>query len=361
MSPANERQRVEIAFMTVSTKGLRLAEVWFQRGLWIIAIVFAGFLIGLGGKVVDDLPRVENGPGRDAFVDWNASAPMQAQLKKAEADLSANGDALDQAMLLLTAAEHDTQQAREAFRTSIATRHATADAQQDPTVTAHAQALEAATRRERDAQARIDTLKQSRLTLEHERDAATRSLDVLNAQADDRYRSAQRIVELRVFGIRLLFTLPLLLIAGWLFAKKRQSRYWPFAWGFIFFALFAFFVELVPYLPSYGGYVRYAVGIVLTVLLGRYAIRALSRYLERKREEEQQPGASRREALDFVKAYAQVAAKVCPGCERPIDTSDPHANFCPHCGIAVFNTCSHCQTRKNAFSRFCHACGKAEA
>jgi thiol:disulfide interchange protein len=69
-----------------------------------------------------------------------------------------------------------------------------------------------------------------------------------------------------------MLTLPLLVVAGWLFAKKRQSTWWPFVWGFIYFALFAFFVELVPYLPSYGGYVRYVVGIVITVLVGRYAI-----------------------------------------------------------------------------------------
>ena len=346
--------------MAKSTKGLRLAEVWFQRALWIIAIVFACFLIGLGGRIVDDLPRVENAPARDTFLDQQANAPLQQRLSKVQAQLTANSDATDQAALMLTAAEQDTQQAREAFRTTIATRHATSNAQQDPAVIAHARALEAATQRERAAQARIETLKQDRLALAHEHDAVTKSLSALNAQADDRYEVQLRKLELRVFGMRLLFTLPLLLIAGWLFAKKRRSHYWPFVWGFIFFALFAFFVELVPYLPSYGGYVRYSVGIVLTIVLGRYAIRALSRYVERKRLEEAQPGVTRRESLDFVKAYAQIVAKICPGCERPIDTADPNANFCPHCGIGLFNTCPQCQTRKNAFSRFCHTCGKTE-
>ncbi|MBN3790273.1 zinc ribbon domain-containing protein [Burkholderia sp. Ac-20353] len=343
--------------MTISTKGLRLAEVWFQRALWIIAMVFAGFLIGLGGLIVGDLPRVEQTPDRDTFIDQQAAAPLRATLAKLAAGQTANRDATEQATLLLTAAEQDTQQAREAFRAVIASRHATERAEQDPAVIAHAHALEAATQRERDAQARIGTLKQAAQALDRQEGATRQALGELEAQADSRLEAAQRQQELRVFGIRLLFTVPLLLIAGWLFAKKRGGRYWPFVWGFIFFALFAFFVELVPYLPSYGGYVRYIVGIVLTVAVGQYAIRALSRYLEQKRREEQQPDLSRREALDFVTAYARIAKKVCPGCERPLDTTDPNANFCPHCGICAFNACARCDTRKNAFSRFCPACG----
>ena len=37
------------------SKALRLSEKWFHRGLWVVAFVFAGFLIGLGGTIVGDL------------------------------------------------------------------------------------------------------------------------------------------------------------------------------------------------------------------------------------------------------------------------------------------------------------------
>ena len=82
---------------------------------------------------------------------------------------------------------------------------------------------------------------------------------------------------------RLALTLPLLVVAGWLFVKKRKSTHWPFVWGFILFTLFAFFGELVPYLHSYGGYERYIVGMLTTVLIGRQAIVSLKRFLEKQR------------------------------------------------------------------------------
>jgi hypothetical protein len=150
-------------------------------------------------------------------------------------------------------------------------------------------------------------------------------------------------------------------VAGWLFVKKRKSTYWPFVWGFIFFALFAFFVELVPYLPSYGGYVRYLVGIVLTVLVGRYAIVALNRYLARQKLAEQQPDQVRREELSYDTALTRLGKGVCPGCERPVDLKNDAIDFCPHCGIGLFDHCGVCETRKSAFSRFCHACGTPAA
>ena len=182
-------------------------------------------------------------------------------------------------------------------------------------------------------------------------------LRTLEDAARDDYEAALRAQELRVFGYRLALTLPLLVAAGWLFKRHRHGASWPFVWGFIFFALFAFFVELVPYLPSYGGYVRYIVGIVLTVVGGRYAIQALQRYLERQKQVEALPDNQRRQGMDYDLAQARLVKNVCPGCERPVDLKDGKTDFCPHCGLCLFDHCGSCNTRKSAFARYCFACG----
>ena len=96
---------------------------------------------------------------------------------------------------------------------------------------------------------------------------------------------------------------------------------------------------------------------MLTVLVGRQAIVALNRYLERQRAAEQLPDAQRREELSYDTALARLGKGVCPGCERPVDLKNEAIDFCPHCGIGLFNRCGHCHTRKGAFSPFCHACG----
>ena len=162
---------------------------------------------------------------------------------------------------------------------------------------------------------------------------------------------------LHVFLIRLAITLPPLLIAAWLFVKQRRSTWWPFVWGFVFFAVFTFFVELVPYLPSYGGYVRYAIGILATILVGRYAMVAMQRYLERQRLAEQQSEAVRRQSLSYEHAIKSTNAGVCPGCERGFKVHEGQTNFCMHCGMKLYEHCPVCTSRRNAFVHFCPTCG----
>ena len=113
----------------------------------------------------------------------------------------------------------------------------------------------------------------------------------------------------------------------------------------------------MPYLPSYGGYVQYGVGVVVTLVAGRAAITALQNYQNRQRAAEARPDEERRTEIATDQALLRLAKKVCPGCERPLDLTNPDTNFCPHCGIGVFEQCPACQHRKSTFDRFCYACG----
>lgn len=339
------------------SKALRLSEKWFRRGLWLVAVVFAGFLIGLGGTVVDDLPKVEKQLELDDFIDRPAAQVLRGGIKTAQGAAQDAQAALEQARLKHRAAEADTLSGRETFSNWLATRRATQQADQDPELIARTKALDTLRQAERVAKTRVEQQEQAALDARQAENKARQSLHALERTAQDKLNAEARRVELRVFLYRLALTLPLLAVAGWLFVKKRHGTYWPFVWGFIFFALFAFFVELVPYLPSYGGYVRYAVGIIVTVLVGRQAIIALNRYLEKQKLAEQLPDVQRREELSYDTALARLAKSVCPGCERPVDLKNETIDFCPHCGIGLYDHCGHCTTRKSAFAKFCHSCG----
>jgi hypothetical protein len=341
------------------SKSLRLSEKWFRRGLWLVALVFAAFLTGLGSTIVGDLPRVERPLELEDFMDRAAVEPLRDTLEKAEDAQKAAQRELEQAELQLQAASQANRNARETFSNWLSTRHATQQPDQDPELIARTKALDAIKASEDAAQKKVQAQRQRALDARQAQGRAREQLSVLTREAGKKMEEESRRVELRVFGYRLALTLPLLVIAGWLFAKHRKSTWWPFVWGFILFALFAFFVELVPYLPSYGGYVRYAVGIVLTVLVGRYAILALNRYLARQKLAEAQPDQVRREELSYDTALARLAKSVCPGCERPVDLKNTDIDFCPHCGIGLFDHCGKCDARKGAFSKFCHACGTA--
>jgi len=339
------------------SKSLRLSEKWFRRGLWLVAVVFASFLIGLGSTIVGDLPRVEHRLELDDFIDRAAAEPLRNTIRDTNLTEQQATREREQADLKLLTAQQASRAARETFANWIATRRATAQPDQDTELVARTKALDALKVKEDEAQRAVGAQRQVALDARQSRQRAQQQLAVLEEDARTKLNAENRRVELRVFGYRLALTLPLLVIAGWLFVKKRKSTWWPFVWGFIYFALFAFFVELVPYLPSYGGYVRYAVGIVVTVLVGRYAIIALNRYLARQKVAEAQPDTVRRNELSYDTALARLAKSVCPGCERPVDLKNTEIDFCPHCGIGLFDHCHVCEARKSAFAKFCHACG----
>lgn len=339
-------------------KSLRVPERLFSIAMWVVSLVFAYFLTMLGSKVVGELPGVD----QTVTLESHIPPTELAQVRTARVTLEAKRESISSQTNLvsprLTAAENVYRAARESFDTWIATRTATTDPKQDPEVL----------RRQRN----IDSLKAVEASVQAEMDALNaqlaenrQSVDSLDSRMVDLQEAARPaferelfVKELTVFGIRLLITLPLLLVAVWLVMKKRKGDYWPLSRGFIMFALFAFFFELVPYLPSYGGFVRNGVGVILSVVAGVYAIRAMRRYLAARQVAELQSATDRKRTLGYEEAIRKMSAGVCPGCERPIaGGAQSPSNFCVHCGINLFDNCAACGSRKNAFFQYCPTCG----
>jgi predicted RNA-binding Zn-ribbon protein involved in translation (DUF1610 family) len=339
-------------------KSLFVPERLFRLAMWIVSLVFASFLIGLGGTIIRDLPRIEEPLTIEQFADQGALGTARTELRRlqdVERDLE---EQRAQATLRLTAVSNAYQSARAAYSNWISTRTATTDPTQDAEVLQRTRNLDQLKSSERDAQIAVERIEKDLLDARQARSARERTERQLLDDAGKAYQSAVFRQEFRVFAWRLALTLPLIVVAAWLVMRKRRSEYWLLYRGFIIFALFTFFVELIPYLPSYGGYVRYAVGIILTAVGGHYIIRAMRSYLARRRVVEQQTEVERRQALAPEDALKKMTANVCPACERALmTTGDIVPDYCVHCGMKLFARCGSCEIRRNVFFPFCPKCG----
>ena len=94
------------------SKSLRLSEKWFRRGLWLVALVFASFLIGLGGTLVGDLPQVETPLQLDDFMDQPTANALRAQVTQAQQAEQDAETALEQAQLQRSKARSASQSER---------------------------------------------------------------------------------------------------------------------------------------------------------------------------------------------------------------------------------------------------------
>ena len=340
-----------------ATKGLRTPERMFRVVLWFVAVIFAAFLIGLGSLVVRDLPTVDERVVLSDFVDKPRADQLDQAIRSVEEKERSADEIRASLDLKLQSANAAYQSSRLGFENWIATRASTQRGDQDPEVIQRTRALDTLQKASRDAETAVEKVAAEKLEMEQQITALRSERAALDEVARKPYEAALRSMELHVFLIRLAITLPPLAVAAWLFVRKRRTQAWPFVWGFIFFATFTFFFELVPYLPSYGGYVRYLIGILITVAIGRYAIVAMQRYLERQRVAEQQSEAVRRKSLSYEHAIKSVTAGICPGCERGFRVHDGQTNFCMHCGMKLFEDCPTCSSRRNAFFHYCPSCG----
>ena len=136
--------------------GSRLPERWFNRALWLVAILFACFLIGLGSLLVGDLPQVEQRFTLEQFLDRQKADPSAEALKQIRREQDDNRRQAAQAQLALDAARSASAAAQETFANWLKTRDATQRVDQDPGLVARTEQLDALKGAERAIEERLE-------------------------------------------------------------------------------------------------------------------------------------------------------------------------------------------------------------
>lgn len=360
-----------------SFKGsVKRIQVLTRVVLAVITVTLSVFLIMLGNKILRDFDNWYRAPEASQF---ESKAQLAAIAKKEDAARAkVNALELQRANMQrsIDAAENKYNSEKESFDNWVRARGATGSTAENPAVIAKTRELDRL-RGERDAaQKKLKDFDESNSGIMKEMQDISREKEKILARDRDRYSAAYRSYQLKVFFVRLLFALPILGIGIFVFIKFKRSRFWPLVWGYIIFSVYVFFVGLVPYLPDFGGYIRFIVGIILSGFIGYYAIKQLAKYSEKKKAELEASRETRARSIQEDVAVKAYRSHCCPSCEKDflIKVWHPRAkqitttfseadapNFCPHCGIELFGECPSCKNRIFIHFPYCSYCGAVKA
>lgn len=355
------------------SKYISLSARNHQRVLWAVAVVFFFVLSGFGGLLMQDLP----GAGREVrpYTDFIPDSARYQQLGREAVLLreamSSQQRQVDSLRDALNNQNKILESAQANLNNFIATRQASEDPRFNAELVQRNNELERLRLSRDAAQQAFDQqnqeLEKSRLALnriEQDRGELERLAYASQAQAEEQFRQ-------KAFFARLLVCVPLVLLAGFAWARYRKGQYWPFVYGFVGFALFSFFVELGPYIPTlgFGKYAFHLAALGLTIFGGLKVMKSLNEYLAKQKVLATQTTEERKAALSDEHSYDASVAKIkkglCPSCEKPIgeflNASAGKTLHCPHCGFGIKTKCKACGEVKNSLTRFCTSCGAEDA
>lgn len=341
---------------TNSMDRLFTVQVWVRR---LIAFLFAVFLIGLSTAIMKDLNKVERMAQTSDYY-----TPEYKELEKKINVLNEKNIQLSNTLRLetdeLRTRKQQTASYQAEFKNWTELRSATENKDTNPEVREKLQVLDSKREAERKQEDVVHRIDQEYKAIQKELNSVQAQANSLQFEFGKKAAEANKWVSLKIFGIRLLFTLPVLAIGVFAFVKYRTHQYAPLVWGYVWFSLYVFFVGLVPYLPSFGGYVRYIVGIILVVFGGIYAIRSFNSYMERRKLELEKNKELRAKQIDSDNAIVSFKNHVCPSCGQDYllgDGKDADVRHCFHCGLELFRKCE-CGKVNFAFFKYCSCCGK---
>lgn len=330
------------------------------------------FLILLSARIIDDLDMAVSSPAPSDFEDKEAMSVIRRGIKSDSLRLEALDRQVETVNSTIAVANNNYNDEKESFENWLKARPTLASPVKDPEVVKRAENLDEYYQVTQLWRAQMDSLQLLRQEANRTYLALLYDADGLTDVAYKRYQEKLKGYELKVFMVRLLFVAPVLFLGIYFFIRFRRHRFWPLFFGFSLFSIYAFFFGLVPYLPSYGGYVRYSMGILLTVGLGYYAISRLRIYMEQKQQELKVSSHERARQVLYQVAEKALDNHFCPSCgkdfvlrkwEFPANSAKEGdvyrfvTNFCRHCGLELFKNCESCGTKNFAHLKFCSSCG----
>jgi hypothetical protein len=309
-------------------------------------------------------PHIEN------FEDAQSMSELNVQNRKYESEvdvLNSKKYAIEKAMRL---ARDKYQNEKESFNNWIETRKTLGSPEKDNEVISRANKLDEFYKVEQDWAQQLDLVQDQINNARSKQKELQASIYDLNKIADKKYYAALKRHELKVFLVRLLFVGPILALGIYFSVKRRKHKLYPLFFGFTLFSIYTFFFGLLPYIPSYGGYVRYSVGVLITVFLGYYAISHIKTFLEQKQAELKASAQERAKKVHTDTAEKALENHFCPSCGKdffmknwefaPVGAVAGQAkitDFCRHCGMQLFKKCEHCGNKNFAHLPFCSSCG----
>ncbi|PCH77015.1 MAG: hypothetical protein COB98_04655 [Flavobacteriaceae bacterium] len=339
---------------------------------YLIAIVLCGFLIALSGKLMDDVDHWKERPQLESFENLNLITKEKGLISKIDAEIDLKSEQQNSIQNTLNIANNKYSNAKKSFDNWLAARKTIGSPKEDDAILERANKLDEYYKTQQESKKKLADLKNDIYVLGKDQDIITARMDTARDGAYELQTKAIQKYDLKVFLIRLMFILPILLIGIFFIVKLRKHKYWPLFLGFVLFSFYAFFVGLIPYLPSYGGYIRYSVGIILSVLFGIYALNKIKEFIERKKRELKAPTTERAKKVQTDTAEKALDDHMCPSCgkdfivkkwDKPSEKKKQHisygvvTNFCRFCGLELFKPCGKCGEENFVHLPFCASCG----
>lgn len=339
---------------------------------YFVSAILCGLLILLSTVIISDIDGLKEEPQLEDFIEASELRQKKETVRRLDEEAEQLDDRKKNAEKELNILKAVYEDEKSSFDNWLAATGLNTVKNQNAGVIEKANYLDSLTTLVNQKRQSINQLDHDLLSVESKKEVVDNEINRTLEQASNERLEAMKSFDLEVFIYRLLFIIPVILLGVFFFIRFRKSKYWPLFFGYILFSLYAFFFGLLPYLPSYGGYVHYSLGIIFSLLMGRYLINKIKKFKESRTKELKASAEDRAKKVKKVKAEHAYNTNCCPSCnksfllktwDKSVDRTKEAvtsiaSDFCRFCGLELFKECSSCSTKNFAHLPHCSNCGE---